>query len=221
MSRHITLSASLLSADFGHLEQQIRQAEDGGIDWFHLDVMDGHFVPNISMGPFIVETVRQLTSRPLDVHLMISDPGAYIDAFADAGADYIGVHIENQPHVHRLLERIHQRGCKAVMVINPGTAETALEAILSETDMVLVMSVNPGYSGQGFIDTSTAKITRIASLINRLGLSVPIQVDGGISDKTIGRCADAGATHFVSASYIYKHPQGIAEAIASLRQAAG
>lgn len=211
------ISASILSADFRKLEQQIQEAEQAGVDWIHIDVMDGHFVPNITMGPFIVETIKKVTTLPLDVHLMIENPSQHLSAFANAGADYLGVHIENQPNIHRLVQNIHDMHCKSTIVINPGTPVSALQAILPETDMVLVMSVNPGFSGQKFIQGTIEKIAELQQLLINTSSSALIQVDGGITDETLPPCYQAGARSFVSASYIFNHPQGIAAAVSTLR----
>lgn len=211
------LSASILSADFSNLQDQIRQAETAGVDWIHVDVMDGHFVPNISMGPFIVETCRRLTSLPLDVHLMIENPERYIEAFAHAGASSISVHIENSPHIHRTLQAIRGLGVKAGIVVNPGTPAAAISAVLSDVDMVLVMTVNPGFSGQAFIPGVLAKISEINTMIRQADLTVPIQVDGGITADTLPLAYAHGASIFVAATAIFKHPAGIAAGINALR----
>ena len=211
------ISASILSADFRKLEQQIQEAEQAGVDWIHIDVMDGHFVPNITMGPFIVETIKKVTTLPLDVHLMIEKPSQHLSAFANAGADYLGVHIENQPNIHRLVQNIHDMHCKSTIVINPGTPVSALQAILPETDMVLVMSVNPGFSGQKFIQGTIQKIAELRQLLINASSSALIQVDGGITAETLPPCYQAGARSFVSASYIFNNPQGIAAAVSALR----
>lgn len=211
------ISASILSADFRKLEQQIQEAEQAGVDWIHIDVMDGHFVPNITMGPFIVETIKKVTTLPLDVHLMIENPSQHLSAFANAGADYLGVHIENQPNIHRLVQNIHDMHCKSTIVINPGTPVSALQAILPETDMVLVMSVNPGFSGQKFIQGTIQKIAELRQLLINASSSALIQVDGGITAETLPPCYQAGARSFVSASYIFNNPQGIAAAVSALR----
>lgn len=211
------ISASILSADFRKLEQQIQEAEQAGVDWIHIDVMDGHFVPNITMGPFIVETIKKVTTLPLDVHLMIENPSQHLSAFANAGADYLGVHIENQPNIHRLVQNIHEMHCKSTIVINPGTPVSALQAILPETDMVLVMSVNPGFSGQKFIQGTIQKIAELRQLLINASSSALIQVDGGITAETLPPCYQAGARSFVSASYIFNNPQGIAAAVSALR----
>lgn len=211
------ISASILSADFRKLEQQIQEAEQAGVDWIHIDVMDGHFVPNITMGPFIVETIKKVTTLPLDVHLMIENPSQHLSSFASAGADYLGVHIENQPNINRLIQNIHDFRCKSTVVLNPGTPVSALEAILSETDMVLVMSVNPGFSGQKFIPSSIQKIAELQQRLEKIPSSALIQVDGGITVETLPPCYQAGARSFVSASYIFNHPQGIAAAVRALQ----
>lgn len=211
------LSASILSADFANLQDQIRQAESAGVDWIHVDVMDGHFVPNISMGPFVLETCRRLTTLPLDVHLMIENPERYIDAFARAGASIISVHIENNPNVHRTLQAIRALGAKAGIVVNPGTPAAVLSAVLADVDMVLVMTVNPGYSGQAFIPGVLAKIAEIKTMIDQANLTIPIQVDGGITAETLPLAQARGASIFVAATAIFKHPSGIAAGINALR----
>ncbi len=211
------LSASILSADFANLKDQIHQAELAGVDWIHVDVMDGHFVPNISMGPFMVETCRRITTLPLDVHLMIENPERYIDAFAHAGASTLSVHIENNPNIHRTLQAIRALGVKAGIVVNPGTPAAALSAVLPEVDMVLVMTVNPGYSGQAFIPGVLAKIAEIKTMIDQAHLTVPIQVDGGITADTLPLTRARGASIFVAATAIFKHPAGIAAGINALR----
>lgn len=214
----VIISASILSADFRKLEAQLKEAEQAGIDWVHIDVMDGHFVPNITMGPFIVETIKKVTSLPLDVHLMIQNPSVHLASFASAGADFLGVHIENQPNVHRLVQTIHDMQCKSTVVINPGTPVSALQAILPDTDMVLVMSVNPGFSGQKFITSTVQKIAELKHLIDSTASKAMIQVDGGITSETLPLCYQAGARSFVSASYIFNHPDGIASAVKALQK---
>ncbi|MEW6180053.1 MAG: ribulose-phosphate 3-epimerase [Chloroflexota bacterium] len=211
------LSASILSADFSNLADQIRQAEDAGVDWIHIDVMDGHFVPNITMGPFIVETCRRITRLPLDVHLMIEKPENHIQSFFNAGANWISIHIEGNPNVHRTLQYIQTLGAKAGIVLNPGTSVHAIEAVLPFIDLVLVMSVNPGFSGQSFIPQSTQKINAIRKLLDQTNPAAILQVDGGINSENIISVADAGANCFVAATAIFKHPLGIAEGVRSLR----
>lgn len=212
------ISASILSADFTCLENQIRQAEAAGVDWIHIDVMDGSFVPNISMGPFIVETVRSITKLPLDVHLMIDYPERHIEAFANAGADLLTVHIENTPHIFRILQHVHSLGCKAGIALNPGTPPQSIDAILSIVDLVLVMTVNPGYSGQKFIPQAAEKIKSIKESIQGLNHEIAIEVDGGVNDQIALQLKSLGANVFVAATAIFKHPSGIAAGVQALRK---
>jgi ribulose-phosphate 3-epimerase len=216
----IILSTSILSADFARLESQIKEAEDAGADWVHVDVMDGHFVPNLTMGPFIVETCRRITRLPLDVHLMVTNPEALVESFARAGADRLSVQVEATPHIHRLLENIRELGCSPGVVINPGTPASSLSEVLPLADLVLVMTVNPGYSGQAFIPSVVGKIAQVRQMINARGLSTYLQVDGGITTETLPSVYRAGANVIVAATSIFKHPQGIAAGIRALRQAA-
>lgn len=213
----ILLSSSILSADFACLEKQICEAEAGGIDWIHVDVMDGHFVPNLTMGPFIVETIRRLTKLPLDVHLMVTDPELMVELYAKAGANRISIQVESTAHIYRLLERIRSLGIHPGVVINPGTPASTLENVLHLADLVLVMTVNPGYSGQEFIPEVLPKITQVRKMIQDRGLNTLIQVDGGISPETLPLTYQAGARVFVSATSIFKNPTGIAAGIRSLR----
>jgi ribulose-phosphate 3-epimerase len=215
----ITISSSILSADFACLAEQIHEAEDGGVDWIHIDVMDGSFVPNISMGPFIVETCRRITSLPLDVHLMIENPDVHIDAFAHAGATNLSVHIENTPHIFRTLEHIRALGCKAGIVINPGTPVNRIEAVIPLIDYVLVMTVNPGFSGQKFIPAAVQKISQVRQLLDLQGSNAPIEVDGGITAETLPAVYTAGARLIVAATAIFKYPAGISAGIQALRSA--
>jgi ribulose-phosphate 3-epimerase len=181
--------------------------------------MDGHFVPNITMGPFIVETCKRITGLPLDVHLMIEQPERHLEAFAKAGAAGLTVHVETCPHLHRTLQQIKSLGCRAGVVLNPGTPVGALEAVLSEADLVLVMSVNPGFSGQAFIPQSVARVMEIRRRLDAIGSSAWLEVDGGVTAENAGRLREAGATAFVAATAVFKHPQGIAEGIKALRNA--
>ena len=201
--QEIVIAPSILSADFSRLGNEIRGVVEAGADIIHVDVMDGHFVPNITIGPLVVKAARRVTDRPLDVHLMISDPGAYIDAFADAGADWITVHVETCPHLHRVIGQIRGRGLKAGAVLNPATPLGSIEEILEDLDLVMLMSVNPGFGGQSFIESTLGKIRRLRARIETLGLATAIEVDGGISSKTIRRVAEAGANIFVAGSAIY------------------
>lgn len=215
----IILSSSILSSDFTRLGDQIREAESGGVDWIHVDVIDGHFAPNITMGPFIVEACRRVTNLPLDVHLMIEKPERYVEDFANAGASHLTVHIEGNPHVHRTLQTIRNLNVSPSIVLNPGTPASSLEAVLPFVDMVLVMSVNPGFSGQQFISTTPAKIAQIRGMLNTIGSQAHIEVDGGITAETLPQCVAAGANVFVAATSIFKYPEGIAAGIAALRRA--
>lgn len=215
------LSASILSANFRRLESEIHAAEDAGVDWIHIDVMDGQFVPNISMGPFIVEFCREITPLPLDVHLMIVEPEKHISTFASAGATYLTIHPENNPNTLRTLQEIRSLGCNNGLALNPGTPTIMATTLLEFLDMVLIMTVNPGYSGQKFIPNMTRKITEIKNKIVDLKLETQVQVDGGISPSNIKSVIIAGADIVVSASSIFKNPDGIRAGIASLREGYG
>ncbi|KML06631.1 ribulose-phosphate 3-epimerase [Rossellomorea marisflavi] len=197
------IAPSILSADFSKLGEDIREVEAGGADYIHVDVMDGHFVPNITLGPPIVKAIRPITGLPLDVHLMISEPAKYVDAFVDAGADYITVHVEADPHIHRTIQMIKNRGVKAGVVLNPGTPAELIKPVLADLDMVLLMTVNPGFGGQAFIPSVVTKIKEIRELADELNPSLEIEVDGGINSETIAVCAEAGADVFVAGSAIY------------------
>ncbi|MEE4313001.1 MAG: ribulose-phosphate 3-epimerase [Desulfofustis sp.] len=212
----ILLAPSILSADFTDLGGEIRAVVSAGADVVHVDVMDGHFVPNITIGPLIVEAARRVTERPLDVHLMITDADRYIDQFAAAGADWITVHVEACPHLQRTVSRIREHDLKAGVVLNPATSLTTLDHILDDIDLVMLMSVNPGFGGQSFIPATLEKISRLRRLIDDRGLEIDIEVDGGISSATIYRVARAGANIFVAGSAVYGAPSYV-EVIAALR----
>ncbi|MGD7048250.1 ribulose-phosphate 3-epimerase [Rossellomorea marisflavi] len=197
------IAPSILSADFSKLGEDIREVEAGGADYIHVDVMDGHFVPNITLGPPIVKAIRPITGLPLDVHLMISEPAKYVDAFADAGADYITVHVEADPHIHRTIQLIKNRGVKAGVVLNPGTASELIKPLIADIDMVLLMTVNPGFGGQAFIPSVVTKIKEIRKWADEFNPALEIEVDGGINPETIAVCAEAGADVFVAGSAIY------------------
>jgi ribulose-phosphate 3-epimerase len=217
---HKTLIApSILASDFGHLADEVQAVASAGADWIHVDVMDGHFVPNITLGPPIVAAVQRATTLPLDVHLMIEKPERYIESFAKAGATTIGVHVEACPHLHRTVSQIREAGALASVTLNPGTPATAVEAIIGDVDQVLVMTVNPGFGGQKFIPSMLPKIATLRGWIRERGLQVRLEVDGGITAETIGSAAAAGADVFVAGSAIFGAPD-YAEAIRELRKAA-
>jgi len=213
------LSASILAADFTDLGGAVRAAESGGADWIHIDVMDGHFVPALTMGPVVVEACRRATRLPLDVHLMVEHPETLLAAFRDAGSDALTVHVEACPHLYRTLETIRDLGMKPGAALNPGTPVSALEEVLPLLDRILVMSVNPGAYGQPFLESSLSKLTRARGLREAAGSDVWIEVDGGITPETAGRAAAAGAEAFVAAHAIFQHPQGIEAGVQSLRRA--
>lgn len=212
------IAASILSADFSNLSREIETCEEAGVDWIHIDVMDGHFVPNLSMGPFIVEACRKITRLPLDCHLMVEKPENLVNAFIDAGADYLTIHPENNPNIHRTLGQIRDLGCKAGVALNPGTDHKLIRPLLSIVDMILVMTVNPGYSGQSFIPDMVHKVTEIAGMIKGQENVIRLEVDGGVGAGTITLLDQAGADTFVSASSIFHHPGGIIEGVKVLRQ---
>ena len=211
------IAPSILSADFTCLGREIRAVETAGADWIHVDVMDGHFVPNITMGPLVVEAVRRSSQLPVDVHLMIDNPDDYIAAFAEAGADYISVQTEACVHLHRTIQRIKDLNVKAGAVLNPATSLTAIEDVLADLDFVLIMSVNPGFGGQTFIARSLDKIRRLKAMIGDRDLPTLIQVDGGVNARTIADVAEAGADVFVAGSAIFGR-EDYASAISTLKQ---
>lgn len=214
------IAPSILSADFTCLGQEIQAVEKAGADWIHVDVMDGHFVPNITMGPLVVEAVRRSTKLPVDVHLMIENPDAYIQDFAAAGADYISVQVEVCPHLHRTIGMIRECGAKAGAVLNPATPLAALDYVLDELDFVLVMSVNPGFGGQKFIPASIDKIKRIKDAIRAKGLATLVEVDGGVNSATIAAVDQAGADVFVAGSAVF-NADDYRQAIDALRSKLG
>ncbi|EOH94108.1 ribulose-phosphate 3-epimerase [Enterococcus villorum] len=197
------IAPSILSADFANLQKDIELVEKGGADYIHVDVMDGQFVPNITFGPNIVQAIRPITKLPLDVHLMIVDPENYIPAFAKAGADIITVHVEATPHIHRALQMMKDLGVKAGVVINPGTPVSMIKPVLSMVDQILVMTVNPGFGGQSFINETVDKIVELADLREQNDWHYLIEVDGGIVPETAQICQEAGADIFVAGSYVY------------------
>ena len=199
----IRLAPSILSADFANLARDIAAVERGGADLIHVDVMDGHFVPNITIGPPVVSAIKRAANRPLDVHLMIEDPDRYLDAFVDAGASWLSVHVEVLPHLHRTIAAIKQRGVKAGVVLNPSTPVVSLENVAADVDYVLVMSVNPGFGGQSFIPRSLEKIRAVRALLRSAGNQAPIEVDGGIDLQTVADVVQAGADMLVAGHAIF------------------
>ncbi len=211
------IAPSILSADFTRLYEEIKAVEEAGADYIHIDVMDGHFVPNITFGPLIVKAVRRITDLPLDVHLMIENPEEFIDEFIKAGADIVTVHIEADPHIHRTVHRIKEKGKKAGVSLNPATPLSTLEYILPDLDLVLLMTVNPGFEGQKFIHSVVPKIKALREQIDRRGLSCEIEVDGGINIETIGIASSAGADVFVAGSAIF-YSKDYKETIKKMRE---
>ncbi len=212
------IAPSILSADFTRLGEEIRLVEQAGADLIHVDVMDGHFVPNITIGPLVVEAAKRVTDLPLDVHLMITDPDAYVDAFAEAGADIITVHSEVVHHLHRSIQRVRMAGARPSVCLNPATPLDALEYILDDVDMVLLMSVNPGFGGQTFIPAVRNKIERLRRMIDDRGLDIEIEVDGGIGPDNIGDVYAAGADVFVAGSAVFLS-EDYARTLQSMREA--
>jgi ribulose-phosphate 3-epimerase len=212
----VKIAPSILSADFAKLGEEIKDVEQGGADYIHVDVMDGHFVPNITIGPLIVDAIRPITTLPLDVHLMIENPDSYIEAFAKAGADYITVHVEACRHLHRTIHYIKSFGVKAGVVLNPATPVETIQHVIADIDMVLLMSVNPGFGGQKFIYEVLPKIKAVKEMIDARGLDVEIEIDGGVNAETAKLCIEAGANVLVAGSAIYNEKDR-AKAIATLK----
>lgn len=202
----VKIAPSILSADFSRLGDEIAAVEQGGADWIHVDVMDGHFVPNITIGPLVVEAIRPETSLPLDVHLMIAHPDQYIEAFVASGADWITVHQEACPHLHRTVHAIKEQGAKAGVALNPATSLSTIEHVIEDVDMVLLMTVNPGFGGQSFIRTVLPKIQALRQMFAKRGLAPLIEVDGGIDEQTAGDVVASGADVLVAGSYIFGAP---------------
>ena len=218
----VRIAPSILSSDFAHLADEIAAVEQAGADLLHVDVMDGHFVPNLTIGPPIVESIRKVTSLPLDCHLMVTNPDDFIDEFAQAGANYITVHVETCPHLHRTIQFIKEKGLKAGVTLNPATSLVTIEAILPDVDLVLIMSVNPGFGGQRFIPGALDKIRRARALIDCTGLPILLEVDGGVKVDNAGAIAAAGADILVAGSAIFEAPGcDYKNTIARMREAAG
>ena len=214
----IKIAPSILAANFARLEEEIREVEEAGADYLHVDIMDGHFVPNISMGAFVVEAIRPVTKLPLDVHLMIENPDQYIESFVKAGADLLSVHSESTKHIHRTIQYIKSFGIKAGVVINPGTSVEAIRTILCEVDLVLIMTVNPGFGGQSFIKETLSKVKEIKTWKDAHNSKLIIEVDGGVNEETAFLCAEAGADLLVAGSAIYSK-QDRHKALKDIRQA--
>ena len=215
----VRIAPSILSADFGRLAEEVRAAETAGADWIHVDVMDGRFVPNITLGPPVVKAIRAATSLPVDVHLMIVEPERYLEDFAHAGADVLSVHVEACPHLHRTLQNVRHLGKRAGVVLNPATHENSIRYVIDSVDVVLVMSVNPGFGGQAFIPEVLPKVRTIRDMIDRSGRTIDLQIDGGIAQDTAAGAVEAGARVLVAGSAVFSHPP-YAATIAMLRREA-
>jgi ribulose-phosphate 3-epimerase len=214
----IKIAPSILNADFGHLADAVQRAEAGGADWIHVDVMDGAFVPNLTLGPMVVEGIRRATRLPLDVHLMIDDPRRYLAAFRDAGADGMTIHLEADRHPHRTLAEIRACGARAGLALNPGTPVSLAADLVEELDLLLVMSVNPGFGGQAFIETTLRKLREARALVAERNPACEIEVDGGVKLATAPQVAEAGATVVVAGSFVYLEGAGPEANIAALRR---
>lgn len=218
MANKIKLAPSILSADFGRLGEQVVEATKAGADYIHVDVMDGHFVPNITIGPVVVAAIRAHTHLPLDVHLMIESPEKYIRQFTQAGANIITVHVEVCPHLHKVVESIKELGVKAGVSLNPSTPLTAVDEVLPSLDLVLLMSVNPGFGGQQFIENTIGKIARLRRRLDEIGLTAELEVDGGINAEIAPRVAKAGAQVLVAGAAVFNKKESVAQALGRIRE---
>ena len=219
MREKVKLAPSVLSADFARLGEQVIEATKGGADYIHIDVMDGCFVPNITIGAPVVASIRHLTSLPLDVHLMIAHPEQYISDFVNSGADIVTVHIEACPHLHRIIESIKETGRKAGVALNPATSLNSIEEILPYVDLILIMSVNPGFGGQSFIPQTLSKITRLRKMLDERKLEAELEVDGGITADNAPDIVKAGSTVLVAGASVFKAQEGITQALREIREA--
>jgi ribulose-phosphate 3-epimerase len=217
----IKIAPSILSADFGRLGEQVAEAAEGGADYIHVDIMDGHFVPSLTWGPRTVEAIKGWTHLPLDVHMMVQEPERHVVAFLDAGADIVTVHAEACTHLHRVVAQIKEHGARAGVAINPGTSVSAIEEVLQWLDLVLVMSVNPGFPAQRYIPGSDEKIARVRRILDERGIQAELEVDGGVNAQTAPVVANAGARVLVAGSAVFDHPDGVEAAIRGLRESLG
>jgi ribulose-phosphate 3-epimerase len=215
----VKLAPSILTADFARLAEQVQAAERGGADILHLDVMDGHFVPNITFGPLLVASLRKVTGLPFDVHLMVDQPDRHVDAFVDAGAQTVNVHVEATSHLHRVIQQIHDRGVRAGVCLNPATPVTAIEEVLAEVDQVMVMTINPGWGGQKLLPATLPKVARIRAMLDERALKADLEIDGGVKGDNIAHCASLGANILVVGSATFNDNASPEDSLAALRHA--